>query len=83
MTELFVRFIRFCCRWWVKWPIAIILAVAITVAHFVMEEKYGDCPSAPTWKFTLALHSAMLAALISCVLIYRIWFKQKKEKNDK
>lgn len=78
--KLFAPFICFCNRWWVKWPVIIIIAVAITVAHFVMADKYGDSPSVPTWEFTLALHSAMLAALISCVLIYRKCIKQKNRR---
>lgn len=78
--ETVIRFIHLCGSRWVKWPVIIIIAVAITVAHFVMADKYRDSPSAPTWEFTLALHSAMLAALILCVLIYRRWFKQKKRR---
>lgn len=80
--KLFAPFMRFCNRWWVKWSVIIIIAVAITVAHLVMADKYGDSPSAPTWEFTLALHSVMLAALISCVLIYRKWIKQKIKEYD-
>ena len=56
----FVRFMRFCNRRWVKWPTVIVFLTAITVAHFVMADKYGDSPNAPTWEFTITLHAAML-----------------------
>jgi len=53
MMGQFVRFMRFCNRRWVKWPTVIVFLTAITVAHFVMADKYGDSPNAPTWEFTL------------------------------
>jgi hypothetical protein len=42
MMGQFVRFMRFCNRRWVKWPTVIVFLTAITVAHFVMADKYGD-----------------------------------------
>lgn len=47
MMGQFVRFMRFCNRRWVKWPTVIVFLTAITVAHFVMADKYGDSPNAP------------------------------------
>ena len=41
MMGQFVRFMRFCNRRWVKWPTVIVFLTAITVAHFVMADKYG------------------------------------------
>lgn len=58
MMGQFVRFMRFCNRRWVKWPTVIVFLTAITVAHFVMADKYGDSPNAPTWEFTITLHAA-------------------------
>lgn len=77
MMRLFVRIMRFCNRRWVKWPLAAILVVAITVAHFVMAEKYGDSPNAPTWEFTVTLHAAMLVAAVIIIVLYKKCIKRK------
>lgn len=77
MMRLFVRIMRFCNRRWVKWPLAAIFVVAITVAHFVMAEKYGDSPNAPTWEFTVTLHAAMLVAVVIIIVLYKKCIKRK------
>lgn len=77
MMGHFVRFMRFCNRRWVKWPAAIVFLTAITVAHFVMADKYGDSPSAPTWEFTVTLHAAMLVAAAIIIVFYKKCIKRK------
>lgn len=77
MMKLLARFIRFCNRPWVKWPVIVILVVAVTVIHFVMADKYGDSPSAPTWEFTATLHTAILVVALLAVIFYRKCIKRK------
>ena len=77
MMGQFVRFRRFCNRRWVKWPTVIVFLTAITVAHFVMADKYGDSPNAPTWEFTITLHAAMLVAAAIIIVFYKKRIKRK------
>ena len=72
MMGQFVRFMRFCNRRWV-----IVFLTAITVAHFVMADKYGDSPNAPTWEFTVTLHAAMLVAAAIIIVLYKKYIKRK------
>ena len=65
MMGQFVRFMRFC------------FLTAITVAHFVMADKYGDSPNAPTWEFTITLHAAMLVAAAIIIVFYKKRIKRK------
>lgn len=77
MTKQLARFMRFCNRSWVKWPVITILVVVVTVTHFVMADIYGDSPSAPTWEFTAMLHAAMLVVALLAVIFYRKCIKRK------
>lgn len=77
---LFMRFMRFCNRRWVKWPVIAVFAATITVAHFVMADKYGDSPNAPTWDFTVTLHAAMLVIALLAVVFYKKCIKRKLMK---
>lgn len=77
MMKQLARFVRFCNRPWVKWPVIVILVVAVTVVHFVMEDKYGNSSSAPTWEFTVTLHAAMLVVALLLVVIYKRCIKRK------
>lgn len=77
IMKLFVRFLHFCNRPWVKWPVIVIFVVAIMVAHFVMAEKYGDSPNAPTWEFTVTLHAVLLVAAVIFVVLYKKYIKRK------
>ena len=78
MTESMMgQFVRFCNRRWVKWPAVIVFLTAITVAHFVMADKYGDSPTAPTWEFTVTLHAAMLVAAAIIIVFYKKCIKRK------
>lgn len=75
--KLLVRFVRFCNRPWVKWPVIVIFAVAVTGTHFAMADKYGDSPSAPMWEFTATLHVAMLVIALLAVVFYKKFIKRK------
>lgn len=77
MINLLIRVILFLNRKWVKWPLLIIAVVGITAAHLVMSAKYGNSEQAPTWKFTLALHSALLVAGVMAVVVYKKFIKSK------
>lgn len=77
MMKLLMCVILFLNRKWVKWPLLIIAVVGITVAHLVMSAKYGDSEQAPTWKFTLTLHSALLVAGVMVVVVYKKFIKSK------
>ena len=77
MIGQFVCFIRFCNWRWVKWPAVIVFLTAITTAHFVMADKYGDSPNAPTWEFTITLHAAMLVAAAIIIVFYKKRIKRK------
>lgn len=84
MMKLLARFVRFCNRPWVKWPVIIIFAVAVTATHFVMADKYGNSPFAPTWEFTATLHAAMLVVALLAVVFYKKCIKRKlmEYEND-
>ena len=62
MMGQFVRFMRLLQPAVGEMADSIVFLTAITVAHFVMADKYGDSPNAPTWEFTITLHAAMLVA---------------------
>ena len=75
MMRLLARFVLSCNRPWVKWPV--IFTVAVTGIHFVMADKYGDSPSAPTWEFTAMLHAAMLVVTVIIIVLYKKCIKRK------
>lgn len=77
MEKTLFRFWKFCNRKWVKWPFITVAVIAITVAHFVMSAKYGDTEKAPSWEFTLALHSVLLVAALLMIVIYKKYIKRK------
>ncbi len=77
MINLLIRVILFLNRKWVKWPLLIIVVVGIAAAHLVMSAKYGNSEQAPTWKFTLTLHSALLVAGVMAVVVYKKFIKSK------
>ena len=74
MEKTLFRFLSFCNRKWVKWPF---ITIAITAAHFVMSAKYGDTAKAPSWEFTVMLHSALLVVAIIAIVIYKKYIKGK------
>lgn len=74
--RILTRILLFCNRRWVKWTLAVVLVLAVTIAHFVMYGKYGGTEKSPAWEFTLALHSALLAAIL-IIVIYKKYIKRK------
>lgn len=77
MEKTLFRFWKFCNRKWVKWPFITVAVIAITAAHFVMSAKYGDTEKAPSWEFTLALHSVLLVVALLMIVIYKKYIKRK------
>ncbi len=77
MEKTFYRFLNFCNRKWVKWPFITVAVIAITAAHFVMSDKYGDTEKVPSWEFTVMLHSALLVMAIIAMVVYKKHIKRK------
>ncbi len=77
MKKIFCRFLKFCGRKWVKWPFITVAVIAITAAHFVMSDKYGDTEKVPSQEFTMMLHSALLLMVMLVIIFYKKFIKQK------
>lgn len=75
--KILMRILHFCNRRWVKWMLVTIFVLAVTVAHFVMYDKYGGTDKSPAWEFTLTLHSVLLVAALLMIVIYKKYIKRK------
>lgn len=77
MMNILIRIFLFLRRKWVKWPLLAVTVVGLTAAHLLMSAKYANSEKAPTWEFTLVLHSAILVASILVGVIYKKFIKSK------
>jgi hypothetical protein len=77
------RCVNFCCRKYIKWPLLISATVIITAVHFIMYDRMHDPAHAPSWQFTLALHTAMALAAGLAIVWYKKYVKRKLTNHEK